>query len=144
MREEILLEITGTQRIDDQSDKIELTTVGEIEETDESYIVYYTEEQEPPLSPVEATVKIYKNGSAVEMTRTGAYDSCLIIEKSKRNLCHYGTQFGDILMGISGHSIESEFNGRKGCFNFGYDIDVNGALASRNEVKMIFKKNQEQ
>ncbi len=144
MKQEILLEITGTQQIDSQRDKIELTTVGEIEEIDDAYIVYYTEEQEPPLSPVQATVKIYKNGNSVEMTRTGAYDSCLVIEKSKRNLCHYGTQFGDILMGISGRSIESEFNGSRGCFNFGYDIDVNGALASRNEVKMTFRKNQEQ
>lgn len=144
MREEILLEITGIQKVDNQKDKIQLTTVGELEETADAYIIYYTEEQEPPLNPIKASVKIYKNGSTVEMTRTGAYDSCLVIEKSKRNLCHYGTQYGDILMGISGHNIESELYSRTGSFNFEYDIDINGALTSQNEVKMTFRKNQEQ
>lgn len=143
MKQKILLTIIGTQRIEDQSDKIEMTTSGEFEDSNDAYTIYYTEEQEPPYSPINTAVKIHKNKECVEMTRAGAYDSCLIIDKSKRNVCHYGTQFGDILMGISGHSIESEFDGSSGCFNFGYDIDINGSLASCNEVKMTFKINQE-
>lgn len=141
----ILLEIIGTQQIDNQRDKMELTTVGTFEETACAYIINYTEEQEPPLSPVSVCVKISKDEKAVEMTRTGAYDSCLVIERSKRNLCRYGTEYGDILMGISGHNIdcEYEYENEKGRFNFEYDIDINGALASRNKVKINFRKNQE-
>ncbi|MDE5964950.1 MAG: DUF1934 domain-containing protein, partial [Eubacterium sp.] len=66
-----------------------------------------------------------------------------IIEKSRRNMCRYGTEYGDILMGISGHTIDTEFDGENGEFTFGYDIDINGTLASKNEVKMSFRKNQE-
>ncbi len=77
------------------------------------------------------------------MTRNSAYATCMIIEKSKRNMCRYGTEYGDILMGISGHTIDTEFDGESGEFTFGYDIDFNGALASKNEVKMSFRKNQE-
>lgn len=139
----ILLEITGTQRIDNQKDKMELTTVGTIEDTADSYIINYTEEQEPPTAPINVCVTIRKDEKGVDMTRSGAFDSCLIIEKSKRNLCHYGTEYGDILMGISGHTIDGEYNGEKGRFIFSYDIDINGALVSRNEVKMTFRKNQE-
>lgn len=144
MKEEILIEITGTQKVDNQKDKIELTTVGEFEEFEDAYIIRYKEEQEPPYAPVSAEVKVYKNAKSVEMTRSGATASCLIIEKSKRNLCKYGTEYGDILMGISGHSIEIDLGENEGTFNFGYDIDINGALASRNEVAMTFRKNQEQ
>ena len=134
-----LIEITGTQRVDSQKSKLELTTVGTIEETADTYIINYTEEQEPPSHPVMVSVNIQKDEKKVEMIRSGAFDSCLIIEKSKRNLCPYGTEYGDILMGISGHTIDSEYAGERGKFVFSYDIDINGALVSRNEVKMILK-----
>ena len=139
----VLLNVIGTQRIDMQKDKMELTTVAYLEESNNCYIINYKEEQEPPLNPINVCVKIHKDESRVEMTRSGDYESCLIIEKSRRNMCRYGTEYGDILMGISGHSIETEFDGESGEFVFGYDIDINGALASKNEVRMSFRKNQE-
>lgn len=139
----ILLEIIGTQRIDRQKDKMELTTVGTIEETADKYIINYKEEQEPPAAPIDVRVAVRKDEKSVEMTRSGAFASCLTIEKSKRNLCHYGTEYGDILMGISGHTIDCDYTEDKGQFIFSYDIDINGALASRNEVKINFRKNQE-
>lgn len=139
----ILIEIKGIQRIDIQKEKMELTTVGTFEETADAYIIKYTEEQEPPTAPVNVRVKINKNEKTVEMTRSGAFNSCLMIEKSKRNLCHYGTEYGDILMGISGHTIDGEYEDEKGKFIFTYDIDINGALVSRNEVRISFRKNQE-
>lgn len=141
--ERILLEITGTQQIDSDRDKIELTTIGTIRDDGSAYIIRYTEEQSPPLAPVKVTVRIQKDESAVQMTRTGAFDSCLMIEKSKRNLCRYGTEFGDILLGIYGREIETKVDDSNGSFFFGYDVDINGALASKNTVNMIFSKNQE-
>lgn len=139
--DKILLKITGSQRIDNQKDKLELTTIGSFEEKKDAYIINYKEEQEPPEPPVSVSVKISKDEKSVVMTRSGANDSCLVIEKSRRNLCNYGTQFGDILMGISGHTVDSEYDGSKGKFLFTYDIDINGALASKNEVIMTFRKN---
>lgn len=138
-----MLEIIGTQRIDSQKDKMEMTTLGTINEFDDCYIIEYKEEQVPPTPAIDVKVKISKDEKAVEMTRSGAYNSCLIIEKSKRNLCRYGTEYGDILMGISGHTIDNEYDGNKGKFVFSYDIDINGALASKNEVSMTLRKNQE-
>ncbi len=139
----ILLEVIGTQKIDNQKDKMELTTLALIDERDDCYIIRYREEQEPPLSAIEVCVKVNKDESRVQMIRSGSFASCLDIEKSKRNLCRYGTEYGDILMGISGHGIDCEYNGKSGKFVFSYDIDINGALASKNQVEMNFRKNQE-
>ena len=75
------------------------------------------------------------------MMRSGEYGSCLIIERSKRNLCTYETGYGDLLMGIYGKSIESEIKENAGVFTFGYDIDINGALTSQNEVTVEYKLN---
>lgn len=139
----IVLEIIGIQKIDGMSDKMEMTTVGTIEDKGEHYIVKYNEEQEPPMAPINVTLKISKDESGVEMTRSGAYSSCLMIEKEKRNLCHYGTEYGDILMGIAGRSIDIEAGEAEGKFDFCYEIDINGALASKNEVIINYRYNQE-
>lgn len=141
MKKKVIMEIVGSQRIDSQSDKIEMTTVGTLDESEDEYIFRYTEEPEPPMKPVHATVRLAKDGSRVEITRSGDVGSCLVIERSKRNLCRYGTQYGDVLMGIFGNSIEMQIEGAEGSCHFGYDIDINGTLTSRNELDMKFREN---
>lgn len=142
MAKKALIEIVGRQRYgSDTRDSVELTTVGTIEETDDSYIIRYTEEQEPPKKPVCARLSISKDEKRVEMLRAGAYGSCLIIEQAKRNLCRYGSEYGDLLMGIYGKSIDARWNKQEGEFSFCYDIDVNGALTSQNEVTVKLKLN---
>ena len=136
-----LIKIVGKQKYGADNDKIEMTTVGTLEETDESYILRYNEEQEPPRAPVKAKLSISKDEQRVEMMRSGKYGSVLIIERSKRNLCNYGTEYGDILMGIYGKNIEYECGEKSGTFSFGYDIDVNGVLSSQNEVTVTYKVN---
>ena len=142
MKKEALITITGKQNYGDDNDKIEMTTVGTIEETDDCYIIRYNEEQDPPQIPIRATLHISKDEQKVEMLKAGAYGSLLIIERSKRNLCNYGTQYGDMLMGIYGRTIENNYGEEEGTFLFGYDIDINGAVSSRNEVTINFKINQ--
>ena len=142
MKKEALITITGKQNYGDDNDKIEMTTVGTIEETDDCYIIRYNEEQDPPKRPIRATLHISKDEQKVEMLKAGAYGSLLIIERSKRNLCNYGTQYGDMLMGIYGRTIENNYGEEEGTFLFGYDIDINGAVSSRNEVTINFKINQ--
>ncbi len=136
-----VIKIIGTQRLGADADKIELTTVGTVEEKEDSYILRYNEEQEPPFQTVKTKLSIWKNENRVEMMRSGPFGSLLIIERSKRNLCTYGTEYGDLLMGIYGKNIENDFHGESGTFTFGYDIDVNGALTSQNEVTVEFKTN---
>ena len=140
--DKILLKITGTQLVDRQKDRIELTTTGTIRDDGTAFVIRYTEQQEPPFAPVKVTVRIQKDESAVEMTRSGEYGSCLMIEIAKRNLCHYGTQAGNMLMGIYGREIEARIESGSGSFFFAYDIDFNGAVASKNTVDMVFTKNK--
>lgn len=141
--EKVLIEIIGSQNIDNQFDKTEFKTVGTFEELEEKYVIKYKEEQDAGEEPINVSVVILKDESLVEMTREGAVVSRLVIERSQRNLCHYGTAYGEILMGIFGHSIEHEFNENGGKFTFGYDIDINGALASKNRVKLSYKKKKQ-
>lgn len=135
-----LIKVTGRQNYDsDGNDKIELTTIGTVEETDNEYILSYNEELEPHSAPVKTRLSVRKDEKRVELMRSGAYGSLLIIERSRRNLCTYATEFGDLLMGIYGKNIENEIEDKKGKISFDYDVDINGALTSRNEVTVEYK-----
>ena len=134
-----LITITGRQQYDDDKDQVEMKTIGTVEQDDENYIIRYNEELENSTAPLRAKLNIAKDESKVEMIKSGAYSSCLIIEKSKRHLCNYGTEYGDMLMGIFGREIETEFNETEGTFKFSYDIDINGAISSQNDVIIKFR-----
>lgn len=134
-----LITIIGHQKFDDDKDQVEMKTVGTFEHDDDNYIIRYNEELENSTAPLRAKLNIAKDESKVEMIKSGAYSSCVIIEKSKRHLCNYGTEYGDMLMGIFGREIETEFNETEGTFKFSYDIDINGAISSQNDVIIKFR-----
>lgn len=134
-----LITIIGHQKYDDDKDQVEMKTVGTFEHDDDNYIIRYNEELENSTAPLRAKLNIAKDESKVEMIKSGAYSSCLIIEKSKRHLCNYGTEYGDMLMGIFGREIKTEFNETEGTFKFSYDIDINGAISSQNDVIIKFR-----
>lgn len=134
-----LITIIGHQKFDDDKDQVEMKTVGTFEHDDDNYIIRYNEELENSTAPLRAKLNIAKDESKVEMIKSGAYSSCLIIEKSKRHLCNYGTEYGDMLMGIFGREIKTEFNETDGTFKFSYDIDINGAISSQNDVIIKFR-----
>ena len=134
-----LITITGRQQYDDDKDQVEMKTIGTVEQDDENYIIRYNEELENSTMPIRARLNIAKDESKVEMIKSGPYSSCLIIEKSKRHLCNYGTEYGDMLMGIFGREVENAYNDNEGTFKFSYDIDINGAISAQNDVTIEFR-----
>ena len=134
-----LITIIGHQKFDDDKDQVEMKTIGTVEQDDENYIIRYNEELENSTMPIRARLNIAKDESKVEMIKSGPYSSCLIIEKSKRHLCNYGTEYGDMLMGIFGREVENAYNDNEGTFKFSYDIDINGAISSQNDVTIEFR-----
>lgn len=134
-----LITITGRQQYDDDKDQVEMKIIGTVEQDDKNYIIRYNEELENSTMPIRARLNIAKDESKVEMIKSGPYSSCLIIEKSKRHLCNYGTEYGDMLMGIFGREVENAYNDNEGTFKFSYDIDINGAISSQNDVTIEFR-----
>lgn len=142
MRKKALITVIGRQNYNGDKDKIEMKTVGTIEHCDDSYIIRYDENIEDNSNPLKAKITIAKDESKVEMMKSGAYSSYLVIEKSKRHLCNYGTEYGDMLMGIFGKNVENNYNEDEGSFDFSYEIDVNGAVSSLNDVTIKYRVTQ--
>ena len=68
------------------------------------------------------------------MRRSGLADSHLVIEKDRRHHCHYGTEYGDMLLGISASRIINRLSEEGGVLYFKYTIDINSAFVSENEI----------
>lgn len=142
MERKALITIIGRQNYNGDRDKVEMKTVGTIDQDDKNYIINYNEELENSTIPLKATLNIAKDESRVEMMKSGPYSSCLIIERSKRHLCNYGTEYGDMLMGIFGKNIENKYEENEGSFDFSYEIDINGAISSQNDVTIKYRINE--
>ena len=54
--EKVLIEIIGSQNIDNQFDKTEFKTVGTFEEFEEKYVIKYKEEQDAGEEPINVSV----------------------------------------------------------------------------------------
>lgn len=68
------------------------------------------------------------------MRRSGSADSHLVIEKGRRHHCHYGTEYGDMLLGISASRIINRLSEEGGVLYFKYTIDINSAFVSENKI----------
>ena len=73
------------------------------------------------------------------LTRTGTTFSSLIFENKTRHFCHYGTEFGDCMVGITTAELKPELNENGGKIHLKYTIDVNGGLMTENEITINVK-----
>lgn len=135
---DVWINIKGTQFVDDESDVIELTTLGKMGEKNGRIFLTYTEEREH-MPAVITTLKISGENSVV-MQKSGGDTSRLMIEKGQRNLSLYETGYGALTIGVFGEKIENRMNENGGQINMSYTIDANSSLLSRNELEITVKE----
>jgi uncharacterized beta-barrel protein YwiB (DUF1934 family) len=124
-------------------DVIELVTSGRYYTKDGKRYISYLESEENGLPDVKTTLKI-EGEDSVTLIRSGAAQSRLIIAKGQRQLCHYGTDFGSLMVGISGCHIRSSLDDVGGELSFNYTLDVNSSTVSRNEVSISVREANKQ
>ena len=73
-------------------DHIELMTRGSFTKKNGSYYISYKETQTIGFEGCTTTIKIAEDGSRVALLRFGRANSQLLIERDRRNLCHYETE----------------------------------------------------
>ncbi len=115
----------------------ELTTSGSYEYSGKDFTVVYNETDEE-LQGCSTTLKV-ENGSRITMTRTGKYNTEMILEKERRHTCCYSTPYGELMMGVYTRKLAADMNENGGTLNFAYTIDFNNDLASENELTVKVK-----
>jgi len=131
---DIVLNIKSTQKIDGDFDSSEFMCEGKYEEKDEFIKLIYSESVALGVEGITSIITVDKN-NIVTLSRTGALCSDFIVEPGKRHLCQYQTEYGDMMIGISGDRVVNRIK-EKGELTLKYSIDVNSGLLSENEMKI--------
>lgn len=140
MIKDVLIDIKGTQGIDDQTDTIEFMTEGRFGIKDGEFYISY-DESGMLDSGEEVKTHIYlKSSDSLVLQRSGAIKSRMLVEKGKRNICHYSTPHGELVIGIFGETIENNLTEKGGKLTLKYNIDSNLTLISKNEVNISIRE----
>lgn len=119
----------------------ELTTSGSFEVTEKGCTVIYKETDEEMMDCI--THLDVEGSERVSMTRSGKYNTAMVIEKDRRHTCYYSTPYGELIMGIYGKMISNNITVNGGTLKFTYTIDFNNSPASENELQITVKTQEE-
>ena len=129
--------------MDDERDETELFTRGNLCRRNNNYYITYDEIGATGFEGCKTTLKVEGNDK-VTLIRSGPIRSHLIVQNGERNIGHYGTEQGDMVIGINARQIDSQLTDEGGDLYFAYSLDINSSLVSENEVFINvqdFKKN---
>ena len=99
---------------EEDRDHIELMTRGNLVKKGESFYITYKETQTIGFEGCTTTIKIAEDGSRVALLRFGRANSQLLIERERRNLCHYETEVGSLTLGVTGDGIDCNLTEKGG------------------------------
>lgn len=141
MKKDVVISIKGISYSDefDDEDIVELTTIGDMRYKEGKYFLTYKETEMTGMLGTVTVLEIDGQNQVI-LNRRGTNKSQLIIEKGKRHICQYGTEYGEMVLGVTTDSIKSTLSSKGGALSFKYSLDVNSSLASMNEVYIDVKE----
>lgn len=128
------IKMTVKQTADGSTDSSELFTSGEFREHGGSWFIDYDETEATGYDGSHVQLRIGRTDEMITLTRTGKAFSSLVFENGKRHFCHYGTEYGDCMIGISTNEMRRNMTEDGGEVYFKYTIDVNSGLMLTNEI----------
>lgn len=133
LKEDYIIRIKSRIIQDGDRDTVELMTRGSFVQRGGSYYITYRETETTGYEGCVTTLKLAADGSRVAMLRFGPANTQLLIEKGRRNLCHYETGYGSMTLGVTADEIVCELTETGGRARFSYLLDADSTeLTSQN------------
>lgn len=132
-KKDVMITLKSIQTVDKDKNETELITQGIYKKTADGFIITY-DESEATGYEGSKTILTTTGDKQVIMQRTGTTNSNLFIEKGKKHHCHYGTPFGDFMVGITTKNIKSNLDDNGGELYLNYVIDINASYVSEHEI----------
>lgn len=132
-----MITVKSLQRIDDEVNETEIITEGTLEATADGYELRYIESDATGYEGANTLLKISQN--KFELLRTGSVEGELIIELDKKNFCHYGTPYGELIVGVQAKYIKNNLSIFGGKAEAGYVMDMNSVLVGNYELTVEVK-----
>lgn len=138
MKKDVTISLISTQSDGTDSEQTELITQGKYQKTADGYVLSYEETEATGFEG--AVTKLAVTGSdKIVMTRTGTAASNLVIETGKKHHCHYGTPYGDFMVGVNAKEIRNSVTEKGGRLDFKYVIDVNSSYVGDFSISINVK-----
>ena len=141
MKNRYTITINGRQRAADMNEKLSLSTLGSYGMVDGKNIIQYEESETTGFAGDITTLEIESDRRAT-LKRRGKTSSDLIIEMGRRNLCHYDTGEGPLIIGVFAHKIQNRLGPDGGELKLRYSLDVNSSTVSVNELNITVRENR--
>jgi uncharacterized beta-barrel protein YwiB (DUF1934 family) len=142
---DVSINIRAVQTAENEKDTTELFTCGSLSskrgKREGDYTLSYNESEVTGYAGSKISLEVTGDDMVV-MKRSGESSANLIIEKGKKHHCHYGTPYGDFMVGITADDIKCNLNDDGGDLYLKYTIDINSTLMSENEMYIDFKENE--
>ena len=133
LKEDYIIRTKSRMIQDGDRDTVELMTRGSFVQRGDSYYITYRETETTGYEGCVTTLKLAADGSRVAMLRFGPANTQLLIEKGRRNLCHYETGYGSMTLGVTADEIVCELTETGGRARFSYLLDADSTeLTSQN------------
>lgn len=129
MEKEVVIKIVDRHEMEGDTDGLETTVIGHFEGEKDNYVLTYAEDGE--LEGCSVRIKV-ENGSCVTMTRSGMFETELIIERGERHNCSYSTPAGILMLGVFASRVESDIDETGGELKFDYTLDLGAGVVSEN------------
>lgn len=109
-------------------------------EEDNRYILTYreTQQDEDTGEISEADIELTLEKNRVTMNRKGEYSNTMVFVKDQRFEGTYRTPFGDMDMAVYSRAVQCDAEETKGSVHLKYQLDVQGAYASTNELHLEY------
>ncbi|MFT3952251.1 MAG: DUF1934 domain-containing protein [Oscillospiraceae bacterium] len=130
---DVYLTLVSTQSDGSEEQQTELFTSANYEKTADGYRISYDESDATGFKGAKTTLTTFGE-SRVVMERSGDAKSQLILEKGRKHHCHYGTPYGDFMLGVTASEIRSSLMENGGSLKFKYVIDINSGYLGDFEV----------
>ena len=135
MKKKVTITLRSVQTVNNDSAETELITDAVYESTDNGgYSITYMESEATGFEGSTTVLTCHKNEAASIDRSGGKSSSNLVIESGNKHHCHYGTEFGDFVVGIYTHKIENDLDDNGGNLYMKYTIDINSSYVSDNEI----------
>lgn len=133
-----IFSVSSKISVDGETNGIELTTTGNYCRINGKWVMMYEESLDG--SPEKIRTVIRATDDSVSITRNGDTSSRMVMKLYERNMCHYNTEYGAIMMGVYCTDIKTDLNEAGGTIYMSYTLDINAAVFSKNEVTIKIRE----
>ena len=141
----VLINLLAIARYDHASDyPIQFITRGKLLMGDnENAVLEYTESQQDEETGEIATalVTLMLEKNRVTMTRKGDYSNTMVFVPEQRFEGAYRTPFGTMDLAVYSRGVQCDIGEQKGSVHLKYQLDIQGAYASSNELHLEYTEN---